>query len=295
MAKQSAKRKKWSRGPCIGRGTHATIFLATNIENGKKFAVKSADKGNVIERLSLEVERRLLKACRSPYIIKYMGCDSTDQVKEMHGRNTFNLLIELVPRGSILDHIIRSGGSLPEEIVIAYTRDILLGLSYLHSHGVIHGDVKAENCLMGRNNVKLCDFGAGKFLADEDFLLEPRNMQEVDVKRIFTTGTSGWKAPEVEDEVEQESASDVYSLGCTVVEMCTGKPPSQEHSFDFYPSPKIYSEECRQFVDLCLRENPRARPEAQELLEHVWFTRPFVYPVAKQSRDYRPSSLNENT
>ncbi|KAL2651724.1 hypothetical protein R1flu_019852 [Riccia fluitans] len=297
MAKNhsSKRKKKWIRGPCIGTGTHATIFLATNTENGKKFAVKSADRGNVIERLSLEVERRLLKACRSPYVIKYLGCDSTDRVKEMHGRSTFNLLIELVPRGSIMDHINRNGRSLPEEIVAAYTRDILLGLSYLHSHGIIHGDVKADNCLIGRDNIKLCDFGAGKFLADEDFVLEPRTRLGEDVNRIFTTGTPGWMAPEVEDEVEQRSPSDIYSLGCTVVEMCTGEPPFQDQFLDFSSNLRNgYSEECSEFIDLCLRENPRERPDAQELLEHVWFTRPFVYPVAKHARS-RPESVTKRS
>ncbi|KAG6548516.1 hypothetical protein Mapa_010004 [Marchantia paleacea] len=286
--------KKWRRGCRIGSGIYSSVFMATNTENGKKFAVKSADKSHLQKRLCLEVERKLLKMCKSPYVVKYLGCDMTNRVKELENQNTFNLLLELVPRGSVLDHIRRCDGRLPEPIVAAYTRDILRGLSYLHSRGIVHGDIKAGNCLIGKDNIKLCDLGSGKFLADGDLPLTPTKGEHMK-KRIFTTGTDGYKAPEVRDETEQGPPSDIYSLGCTVIEMCTGRPPGfvptpYESLTEFISEsglpamvidvPQTYSQECRDFVDECLQPDSDNRPDADELLKHVWFSsRPCSYPV----------------
>lgn len=98
---------------------------------------------------------------------------------------------------------------MSEAWVATYTLDILRGLEYLHKKEIVHGDIKGENVLFGSGCMKLVDFGSSKDCRAS----KPSSVLE---------GTEGYMAPEVANKVESTFASDIFSLGCTVIEMTTG-------------------------------------------------------------------------
>lgn len=102
---------------------------------------------------------------------------------------------------------------LSESIIRKYALQILEGLEYLHSHNIIHRDIKGANILVDRDGVcKLSDFGGAKIIE-----------QEIDIKRNSFKGTPNWMAPETVKKLEHSRFSDIWSLGCTLIEMATGK------------------------------------------------------------------------
>jgi serine/threonine protein kinase len=197
----------WVRGAIIGAGASGTVSLAMSRSNGQLFAVKSAASSSV----SLDNEYQILRGLDSPYIVTCLGrCYSVDNYVKVH-----NLFMEYMPGGSVGDLLIKFGGQLDESVIRAYTRGNLRGSDYLHGQGIVHCDIKGKNVLVGANGVKLADFGSTKRFGDE------KNGQEA----LQLRGTPQWMAPEVVNQVEQGPASDIWSLGCTVLEMATGRPP----------------------------------------------------------------------
>ncbi len=109
-------------------------------------------------------------------------------------------------------------GKLNETLTAGYVVKILEGLHYLHQSDVVHCDLKAANILTTKNgNVKLSDFGVSLNLR----AMERQNQNDV-------AGTPNWMAPEVIELKGASTKSDIWSLGCTVVELITGRPPYAE-------------------------------------------------------------------
>ena len=105
-------------------------------------------------------------------------------------------------------------GKLNERLVASYVVKILEGLHYLHQSDVVHCDLKAANILTTKNgNVKLSDFGVSLNLRAME-----REMKDV-------AGTPNWMAPEVIELKGASPKSDIWSLGCTMIELLTGRPP----------------------------------------------------------------------
>ncbi len=147
---------------------------------------------------------------------------------------------EYVPGGS-LKSLIAKFGKLTDVVVRNYTRQILLGLEYLHRNGYAHRDIKGANCLVGNDGViKLADFGSSRHWRT-DVTAGGGDGDGAEIK-----GTVGWMAPEVLKHEERRLISwkkaDVWSLGCTSIEMATGKAPWSQ--FD-HPMTVLYHITCR--------------------------------------------------
>ena len=153
--------------------------------------------------------------------------------------------------GSLSDLIKKFGNSLPEHTIASYTRQILRGLRYLHRNNIIHRDIKGANILVGtEGRVKLADFGCSRRFGEHSRI---KTMQ----------GTPCWMAPEVIKQLGCGRAADIWSLGCTVVEMASSKPPWSEctnvcaalykiSSTDELPEiPPSLSDTAVSFVTLC--------------------------------------------
>jgi len=113
-----------------------------------------------------------------------------------------------------LHSICKAYGKFPENLVGVYMTQVLQGLQYLHDQGVIHRDIKGANILTTKDGtVKLADFGVStSTLAGPD-------------KEAQVVGTPYWMAPEIIQLSGATSASDIWSVGCTVIELLQGKPP----------------------------------------------------------------------
>jgi hypothetical protein len=157
--------------------------------------------------------------------------------------------------------------------VAVYTRQILEGLHYLHTHHIMHRDIKGANILVDNAGVvKLADFGASRRLADL-VTIESGGCKSV-------KGTPYWMAPEVIKQTGHGRQADIWSVGCTVIEMVTAKPPWSEFttpvSAMFHiasakgppPLPAHISPETKDFLLLCFNRIPKDRPNAGRLLHH---------------------------
>ncbi|OAY50885.1 mitogen-activated protein kinase kinase kinase 5 [Manihot esculenta] len=268
----SVRKTQWQKGKLIGRGTYGSVFVGTNRETGALCAMKEVDiipddpkSAECIKQLEQEI--RFLQHLKHPNIVQYYGSEIAD--------DHFYIYLEYVYPGSISKYVREHCGVMTESIVRNFTRHILSGLDYLHSTKTIHRDIKGANLLVDSSGVvKLADFGMAKHLTGLSY--------ELSLK-----GSPHWMAPEVIKAVMQKDtnsdlalAVDIWSLGCTVIEMFTGKPPwgnlqGPQAMFKVLhkapPIPEALSSEAKDFICCCFRRNPAERPSASKLLEH-----PFV-------------------
>ncbi|MGK5447868.1 serine/threonine-protein kinase, partial [Streptomyces radiopugnans] len=134
-----------------------------------------------------------------------------------HGNRLF-LVMELVEGGS-LARVLTDAGSLPAERVARIAAQAASGLAAAHQQGVVHRDVKPANLLLdARGNLKIGDFGIARFLDDPAAALTATGQ---------IIGTSLYLAPERALGRTAGPASDVYSLGCVLYQLLTGRPPFQ--------------------------------------------------------------------
>ncbi|XP_027957120.1 mitogen-activated protein kinase kinase kinase 19 isoform X5 [Eumetopias jubatus] len=213
----------------------------------------------------------LLKALKHVNIVAYLGTCLEE--------NTVSIFMEFVPGGSI-SSIINRFGPLPEMVFCKYTRQILQGVAYLHENCVVHRDIKGNNVmLMPTGIIKLIDFGCAKRLAWAGL-----NGTHSDMLKSMH-GTPYWMAPEVINESGYGRKSDIWSIGCTVFEMATGKPPlasMDRMAAMFYigahrglmpPLPEHFLENAVDFVRVCLTRDQHERPSAAQLLKHSFLMR----------------------
>ncbi|KAL0963922.1 hypothetical protein UPYG_G00315390 [Umbra pygmaea] len=261
----------WTKGEVLGRGAYGTVFCGLT-SKGQLIAVKqvSIDTSNIntanteYNRLQQEVD--LLKTLHHCNIVGFLGTSLQD--------NVVNIFMEYVPGGSIAS-VLHRFGPLPERVLALYTRQILEGVSYLHLNRVIHRDLKGNNLmLMPTGVIKLIDFGCARRLSCHSHT----NSRSDLLKSVH--GTPYWMAPEVINETGHGRKSDIWSVGCTMFEMATGKPPlshMNKMAALFYigarrglmPSlPDGFTENAKDFVQVCLTSDKTQRPTAEQLLEH---------------------------
>lgn len=245
----------------IGKGGFGTVLKGTSVESGEYVAVKQIDKFMVdaIQLPGIKKEAEILKRLNHPNIVKIYSFIETP--------NTIYFVLEFVEHGSLAG-LLKKYGVFPENLIASYTEQILQGLRYLHGEGIIHRDIKGDNILITKDGkVKLADFGTAK-------------LEDTEKKTQTVVGTPYWMAPEVIEMSACGPTSDIWSLGCTVIELHTGAPPYFELGpmsalFNIVedrhpPLPENLSELLRAFLKVCFKKDPRQRPTAAELCEHRW-------------------------
>lgn len=258
----------WQKGELLGRGSFGTVYEGIS-EDGFFFAVKQVsllDQGSQGKQsvVQLEHEIALLSQFEHENIVRYIGT-------EMDESNLY-IFIEFVTKGSLLSLYRRY--KLRDSQVSAYTRQILHGLKYLHDRNIVHRDIKCANILVDANgSVKVADFGLAKAIKLNDV----KSCEE----------TAFWMAPEVvRGKVKGYGLpADIWSLGCTVLEMLTGQVPYAPMECisamfrigkgELPPVPDTLSRDARDFILHCLKVNPDDRPTAAQLLDHKFVQRSF--------------------
>ncbi|KAJ4953939.1 hypothetical protein NE237_030771 [Protea cynaroides] len=268
-------RTEWVKGNAVGSGSFGIVNLAMNKFTGELFVVKSASSEAGWE--ALENEASILESLDSPYIIRFLGQDFS---KEAKGERKLNLFLENMAGGSLSDLIDKFGGALDETVIRSYTKEILHGLAYLHRCGIVHGDIKCKNVLLGSSgNIKLADFGCAKRQNSS------KHHKGLKSSVSSISGTPLWMAPEVLRSGGLEFASDIWSLGCTIIEMATGRPPWGELisnpmaavfkiacSEETPELPTKFSSEGLDFLAKCLERNQKMRCTCEELLDHPFIS-----------------------
>ncbi|KAG7502882.1 mitogen-activated kinase kinase kinase 19 isoform X1 [Solea senegalensis] len=264
----------WTKGEVLGRGAYGTVYCGLTSQ-GQLVAVKqvsldaSDHEAAKREYGRLQGEVELLKTLRHINIVGFLGTSLYQHV--------VSILMEYIPGGSIAS-ILHRFGPLPERVLALYTQQILEGVAYLHVNRVIHRDLKGNNVmLMPTGVIKLIDFGCARRLS----CLNHTASNSGDLLKSVH-GTPYWMAPEVINDTGYGSKSDIWSIGCTVFEMATGKPPlahmdkmaalfyigAQRGSMPFLPDG--FSDSAKDFVQICFTSDQRLRPSADQLLKHLF-------------------------
>ncbi|KAK1699084.1 hypothetical protein QYE76_015781 [Lolium multiflorum] len=262
--------KQWTRLRTLGRGASgAEVFLAADDASGELFAVKSVCASGAA---ALRREQAVMSALCSPRVVSCIGGRG--------GRDgSYQIFLEFAPGGSIAEEIARTGG-LDEHTVRSYAADVARGLAYLHGQSMVHGDVKARNVVIGADGrAKLADFGCAK---------------KAGCGRIIG-GTPAFMAPEVARGEEQGPAADVWALGCTVIEMASGRAPWSGMNGDALVAmhrigytdavpevPQWLSAEAKDFLGGCLARQASDRCTAAQLLEHPFLACSVVFETKLQ-------------
>lgn len=273
----------WKKGELLGQGAFGKVFAAIDLRTGRWLAVKqvrvprrNGPEGDVDPKvLALQKEIAVLEDLDHPNIIQYLGTQRTKRGTRL------NIFLEHASEGSI-QQTLRKFGPLSESVIRRYCRQLLDGLHYLHSRGVIHRDIKASNVLIDKGQVKLADFGCSKKVYFDGNASENQHSM---------IGTTIYMAPEVmrsepgsgpEDDRGSEGygrKADIWSLGMMTLEMAHGKPPYANPGVAIYkvcltdelpPVPDTMSATGVDFINRALTRDPHQRPDASELRKHAF-------------------------
>ncbi|KAG1767230.1 kinase-like protein [Suillus occidentalis] len=272
---------KWVRGELIAKGTYGRVYLALDATTGEMFAVKQVENPiaastsdrkvtrqmEFVQALKTEIET--LKDLDHPHIVQYLGFEET--------KTFLSIFLEYVPGGSI-GRRLRDHGKFNEEVAKLFTGQILEGLEYLHSKNIIHRDLKADNILLEKAGIcKISDFGVSK--------------RTDGTASHVMQGTVFWMAPEAIHPQNKgyDTKIDIWSLGCVVLEMWSGKRPWSDDEaitvmFKVYqnkqpppiPSDVVLSDLARDFKDKCfaMQVDPEERASTAELQHHPYLKIP---------------------
>uniref|UniRef100_A0A7N6F5M5 non-specific serine/threonine protein kinase n=1 Tax=Anabas testudineus TaxID=64144 RepID=A0A7N6F5M5_ANATE len=250
----------------IGHGSFGAVYFARDVRTNEVVAIKKmsySGKQSSEKWQDIIKEVKFLQRIQHPNSIEYKGC----YLRE----HTAWLVMEYC-LGSASDLLEVHKKPLQEVEIAAITHGALQGLAYLHSHNMIHRDIKAGNILLTEpGQVKLADFGSASIACPANSFV----------------GTPYWMAPEVilaMDEGQYDGKVDIWSLGITCIELAERKPPlfnmnamSALYHIAQNESPMLQSSEWtdyfRNFVDSCLQKLPQDRPNSEELLKHAFVQR----------------------
>jgi calcium-dependent protein kinase len=254
----------------LGTGLNGEVRMATSItQPDLKFAVKSLQLSNLTkdkrELLEAEVENYL--SMDHPHITRL--CDVYESDHQLH------MVMECLEGGEVFDRLTTQKRFSEEEASDAL-RQMLLALNYIHSHGIVHRDIKLENFVYdkkGSRHLKLIDFGFSK-------MWKPSGQKPMQA----SLGTLAYVAPEVIDK-KYTSQCDLWSLGVIGFILLSGYMPFsgpetvmirniRKGTFEFRPERwSTVSDEAKDFIFKLLEVNPSKRLTAQTALEHPWIVK----------------------
>ncbi|KAM4679330.1 mitogen-activated protein kinase kinase kinase 4 isoform 3-T3 [Amazona ochrocephala] len=268
-----SSRRSWELRTLInqtkGEGQYGKVYTCISVDTGELMAMKEIrfqpnDHKTIKETAD---ELKIFEGIKHPNLVRYFGV-------ELH-REEMYIFMEYCDEGT-LEEVSRLG--LQEHVIRLYSKQITIAINVLHEHGIVHRDIKGANIFLTSSGlIKLGDFGCSVKLKN--------NTQTMPGEVNSTLGTAAYMAPEVITRAKGEGhgrAADIWSLGCVVIEMVTGKRPWHEYEHNFQimykvgmghkpPIPDKVSPEGKDFLCHCLESDPKMRWTASQLLDH-----PFV-------------------
>jgi serine/threonine protein kinase len=268
---------KYVIGEELGRGSSGKVYRALNKVAGQIVAIKEIPLVGISSAAAKAVqsEVELLHRLQHPQIVRFHETIRTTE--------HLYVVLEYVENGSLAS-LLKTFGKLPEHMLVVFMRQVLVGLEWLHAQGICHRDIKGANLLTTKDGqVKLADFGVAGTLksSHEDRQAEGRGGAG-GAGQQAPVGTPYWMAPEIIEMSGFTTASDIWSLGCTVLELFTGEPPY----FDLRwvnalyrivqdtepPIPAGMPPLLDAFLRCCFVRDPTARATAAQLGNHAWLS-----------------------
>lgn len=239
----------------LGSGAQGAVFLGKL--NSEEVAVKKV-------RDVKETDIKNLRKLNHPNIISFKGvCTQAP---------CFCIIMEYCPYGQLYE-ILRDGKEIPPALILDWSKQIASGMNYLHSHKIIHRDLKSPNVLVAKNDiVKISDFGTS------------REWNEKSTKMSFA-GTVAWMAPEVIRNEPCSEKVDIWSFGVVLWELLTGEIPYRDVDSSaiiwgvgsnslHLPVPSTCPEGFQQLLKQCWRAKARNRMSFRQILMHLEIASP---------------------
>ncbi|TRY83964.1 hypothetical protein DNTS_006537 [Danionella cerebrum] len=245
----------------IGEGSFGRVYKGRKKFSGQVVALKFIPKVGRSEKdlRSLRREIDIMRGLKHPNIVLLL--DSFETEREV-------VVVTEYAEGELFQ-ILEDDGSLPESQVREIACQLVSALYYLHSHRILHRDMKPQNILLGKGGVvKLCDFGFARAMSMSTLVL------------TSIKGTPLYMSPELVEEKPYDHSADLWSLGCILYELHTGAPPFYTNSIfqlvqlivrDPIKWPDNMSPHCLSFLKGLLMKDPDKRLSWPDLLHH-----PFV-------------------
>ncbi|XP_067003401.2 mitogen-activated protein kinase kinase kinase 13-A isoform X2 [Anabrus simplex] len=234
----------------LGSGAQGAVFSGKL--KGEVVAVKKV-------RDQKETDIRNLRKLNHPNIVQFKGvCTQAP---------CYCIVMEYCPYGPLYN-LLKDGEEVPPIRLVSWSKQIASGMHYLHSHKIIHRDLKSPNVLIGRGEiVKISDFGTS------------REWNEISTKMSFA-GTVAWMAPEVIRNEPCSEKVDIWSYGILLWELLTCETPYKDVDSSaimfgvgnytlHLPIPSTCPEGFRLLVKQCWSEKPRNRPSFKNILMHL--------------------------
>ena len=295
-------------GEMINRGGTAVVYRGEDSESGEAVALKCVD---VSENASMRVPLRAVKR-EIKYSTRLMdstrGADTRSRTRVVRLLNVVRrdetllvLVFELCDGSDVLDHINARGGSLCESEAKTLFAQLVEAIKTIHDHGFCHRDVKPENAVVGKEGLKLIDFGLAKGL-------ESANTRAI--------GTPDYMAPELLDKTDADgkpkrekydaTACDVWSAGVFLYIMLTGRYPFQSRerpknvkatlqnilSANYPKLPRSASREVHDLMERMLEIDPKKRIRLREVSKHPWLKSPSSASSSASSSSKKPRLMD---
>lgn len=258
-------------GKTLGEGCFGPVKLATHRFSNEQVAIKTLRKKQFVA-LKMPYPPRevsLLKKLRHPNI-----CQLYDIIT-LHDR--ILLMTEYCSGGELFDYL-EELNYFPEPEARRLFRQMISAVEYMHRKGIVHRDLKLENCLLDdQRNIKIIDLGLGNFF-------KPHQLLE------SFCGTPDYAAPELwMNEPYDGPAADIWSLGVLLFSMVTGRMPFRNPAQVIeaglrFPSTPTLSWEVKDLISIMLTASPKARASCDEIMNHAWTTdRAKLHPPPRHS------------
>ncbi|WVZ78684.1 hypothetical protein U9M48_026356 [Paspalum notatum var. saurae] len=250
----------------IGSGSYGKVVLYRNIKDGKLYAVKVLNKPYMMKVRVVRTETAMTDVLREVSIMKMLNHPNIVNLVEViddPNIDKFYMVLEYVEGKMVCDN------GLEEATARNYLRDIISGLMYLHSHNVIHGDIKPDNLLVtSTGNVKIGDFSVSQVFEDDDDML------------WRSPGTPVFTAPECcQGSAYHGRASDTWAVGVTLYCMVSGNYPflgdTLQETYDKIANdpvqiPDDMNPQLAELLTRLLCKDPGDRITLQAAAEHPW-------------------------
>eukprot|EP01134_Creolimax_fragrantissima_P004826 CFRG4826T1 len=255
--------KLYTDAEIVGKGASGCVYMAKKSDGMGVVALKEMklSEQDRIDLIANEIE--VMKGSHNANIVNYVESYLVDDV--------LWVVMEYMQGGSLTDVIEQNFCTIPESHMACIIKQVLSGLNHLHRQGVIHRDIKSDNCLLdSQGNVKITDFGFCASLTPEANA------------RYTMVGTPYWMAPEVVKQNAYGPKVDIWSLAIMLIEMIEGEPPylDEEPLKALYMITTIGTPELKHparcsidllnFLGACLTVDSEKRRSAANLLKHPW-------------------------
>lgn len=211
---------RYELGEEIGRGGMAQVHAAYDTRLGRRVAVKMLHAGRVGDRIFLARFRREAQAAAGlthPNIVAVYD-SGEDLVETPNGKELVPFIVMELVQGRTLSQIMHDDGTLTIDQALKVTEGVLAALGYSHAHGVVHRDIKPGNVMLTPSgDVKVMDFGIARGGAGDATATMTQTQSVV--------GTAQYLSPEQARGLDVDGRSDLYSAGCLLFELVTGRPP----------------------------------------------------------------------